>query len=193
MSSPTAQGSPDPEDAGRRRRRATGARDDTTAAHFDRRLLERTAAARWTLLVSIAAGLAGTLLLLAQMTLLAAVIAGAAEGRLRQVPATMLAAVVAIVAARAGLARVVEVSGRRRATRVLSAMRAELVGRHLRRGAAAAGGGSAELARERSRGSTASRPTSPAICPRWSWRSWSRWPCCAGAPPWTSPRPWSWP
>ena len=60
---------------------------------------------RWTLLVSIAAGLAGTLLLLAQMTLLAAVIAGAAEGRLRQVPATMLAAVVAIVAARAGSPR----------------------------------------------------------------------------------------
>jgi hypothetical protein len=72
---------------------------------FDRRLPERTAAARWTLLVSIAAGLAGTLLLLAQMTLLAAVIAGAAEGRLRQVPATMLAAVVAIVAARAGSPR----------------------------------------------------------------------------------------
>ena len=42
----------------------------------------RTAVARWTLLISVAAGLAGTLLLLAQMTLLAAVIAGAAEGRL---------------------------------------------------------------------------------------------------------------
>jgi thiol reductant ABC exporter CydD subunit len=114
---------------------------------FDRRLLERTAAARWTLLVNIAAGLAGTLLLLAQMTLLAAVIAGAAEGRLRQVPATVLAAVVAIVVARAGLAQVVEVSGRRTATRVLSTMRAELVGRRLGRGAGAAGGGgSAELA-----------------------------------------------
>jgi thiol reductant ABC exporter CydD subunit len=114
---------------------------------FDRRLLERTAAARWTLLVSIAAGLAGTLLLLAQMTLLAAVIAGAAEGRLRQVPAAMLAAVVAIVAVRAGLAQVVEVSGRRTATRVMSTMRAELVEGRLRRGLGAAGGGdSAELA-----------------------------------------------
>ena len=112
---------------------------------FDRRLLERTAAARWTLLVSIAAGLAGTLLLLSQMTLLAAVIAGAAEGRLRQVPATVLAAVVAIVAARAGLAQVVEVSGRRTATRVMSTLRAELVLRRLRRGAGAAGD-SAELA-----------------------------------------------
>jgi thiol reductant ABC exporter CydD subunit len=113
---------------------------------FDRRLLERTAAARWTLLVSSAAGLAGTLLLLAQMTLLAAVIAGAAEGRLQRVPATMLAAVVAIVAVRAGLAQVVEVSGRRTATRVMSAMRAELVERRLGGGAGAAGGGSAELA-----------------------------------------------
>ena len=113
---------------------------------FDRRLLERTAAARWTLLVNIAAGLAGTLLLLAQMTLLAAVIAGAAEGRLRQVPATVLAAVVAIVVARAGLAQVVELSGRRTATRVLSALRAELVERRLRGGGAAGGPGSAELA-----------------------------------------------
>jgi thiol reductant ABC exporter CydD subunit len=113
---------------------------------FDRRLLERTAAARWTLLVSIAAGLAGTLLLLAQMTLLAAVIAGAAEGRLRQVPATVLAAVVTIVAARAGLAQVVELSGRRTATRVMSALRAELVERRLRGGGAAGGPGSAELA-----------------------------------------------
>jgi hypothetical protein len=45
---------------------------------FDRRLLARTAVARWTLLVNVAAGLAGTLLLLAQMTLLASVIADAA-------------------------------------------------------------------------------------------------------------------
>ena len=56
---------------------------------FDRRLLGRTAVARWTLLISVAAGLAGTLLLLAQMTLLAAVIAGAAEGRLDRVPAAV--------------------------------------------------------------------------------------------------------
>src|SRR5512132_2171827 len=74
---------------------------------FDRRLLERTAAARWTLLVNVGAGLAGALLLLAQMTLLAAVIAGAAESRLDQVPAALLAAVVAIAAARAGLVQVI--------------------------------------------------------------------------------------
>ena len=53
---------------------------------FDRRLLGRVEAARWTLAVCVTAGLVAALLLLAQMTLLAAVIAGAAEGRLGQRP-----------------------------------------------------------------------------------------------------------
>jgi thiol reductant ABC exporter CydD subunit len=101
---------------------------------FDQRLLGRVAVARWALAGDVAAGLTGTLLLLAQATLLAAVIAGAAEGRLRQVPAAEAAALVAIVLARAGLAQAVEVCGRRAATRVMSALRAELVGRCLRHG-----------------------------------------------------------
>jgi thiol reductant ABC exporter CydD subunit len=114
---------------------------------FDRRLLGRVAATRWTLAACVAAGLAGALLLLAQMTLLAAVIAGAAEGRLDQVPAVAVVALVAIVAARAGLAQLVELSGRRTATRVMSALRAELVERRLRPVAAGPGrGDSAELA-----------------------------------------------
>jgi len=114
---------------------------------FDRRLVGRVAVARRTLAVCVAAGLAGALLLLAQMTLLAAVIAGAAEGRLGQVPAAAAAALVAIVAARAGLAHAVELSGRRTAARVMSALRVELVERRLRPGAAEPGrGGSAELA-----------------------------------------------
>jgi len=114
---------------------------------FDRRLLGRVRVARRTLAVCVAAGLAAALLLLAQMTLLAAVIAGAAEGRLDQVPALAVVALVAIVAARAGLAQLVELSGRRTATRVMSALRAELVERRLRPGAAAPGrGDSAQLA-----------------------------------------------
>jgi len=103
--------------------------------------------ARRTLAVCVAAGLAAALLLLAQMTLLAAVIAGAAEGRLDQVPALAVVALVAIVAARAGLAQLVELSGRRTATRVMSALRVELVERRLRPEAAAPGrGDSAQLA-----------------------------------------------
>ena len=95
----------------------------------------------------MAAGLIGTLLLLAQVTLLAAVIAGAAESRLREVPATQAVALVAIILARAGLAQVVERSGRRVATRVMSALRAELVERRLRPGAGDQRSiGSAELA-----------------------------------------------
>jgi ATP-binding cassette subfamily C protein CydD len=114
---------------------------------FDQRLVGRVAVARRTLAVCVAAGLVAALLLLAQMTLLAAVIAGAAEGRLGRVPAAAAVALVAIVAARAGLAHAVELSGRRTATRVMSALRAELVDRRLRPGAAELGrGGSAELA-----------------------------------------------
>ncbi|HEV8372047.1 MAG TPA: thiol reductant ABC exporter subunit CydD [Actinomycetota bacterium] len=114
---------------------------------FDRRLLGRVAVARWALAADVAAGLTGTLLLLAQVTLLAAVIAGAAEGGLRQVPATQVAALVAIILARAGLAQVVEVSGRRAATKVMSALRAALVERCLRPGGAQLRHtGSAELA-----------------------------------------------
>ena len=103
---------------------------------FDRRLLRRVAVARWALAADLAAGLTGTLLLLAEVTLLAAVIAGAAESRLQRVPTTQVAALVAIVLARAGLVQVVELSGRRAATRVMSALRAELVERSLRPGAA---------------------------------------------------------
>jgi ATP-binding cassette, subfamily C, bacterial CydD len=113
---------------------------------FDRRLVGRVAVARRSLAVCVAAGLAAALLLLAQMTLLAAVIAGAAEGRLDQIPAAVAVALVAIVVVRAGLAHAVELSGRRTATRVMSALRAELVGRRLRPGAGEHRGDSAELA-----------------------------------------------
>jgi len=103
---------------------------------FDKRLLGRVAVARWALAADLAAGLTGTLLLLAQVTLLAAVIAGAAESRLQRVPTTQAVVLVAIVLARAGLVQVVELSGRRAATKVMSALRVELVERSLRPGAA---------------------------------------------------------
>jgi ATP-binding cassette, subfamily C, bacterial CydD len=101
---------------------------------LDPRLLGRVAVARWALAIDVAAALTGTLLLLAQATLLAAAIAAAAEGRLRQMPAAAAAALAAIVLARAGLVQVVELSGRRAATKAMSALRAELVGRCLRPG-----------------------------------------------------------
>jgi thiol reductant ABC exporter CydD subunit len=113
---------------------------------FDRRLLGRLSAARWALAADVGAGLAGTLLLLAQAALLAAVLAGAAAARLRQVPTGPLVALLAVVLARAGLAHLVEVSGRRAATSVLSRLRADLVRRFLRPGATSPPGGSAALA-----------------------------------------------
>jgi ATP-binding cassette, subfamily C, bacterial CydD len=114
---------------------------------FDRRLLGRVGVARPALAVNLAAGLTGALLLLAQMTLLAGILADAAQGRLRQVPGGLALALAAVVIARAGLAYVVELSGRRTAAKVMSALRNELVGRRLSRGSAGLGeGDSAELA-----------------------------------------------
>jgi ATP-binding cassette, subfamily C, bacterial CydD len=114
---------------------------------FDRRLLGRLSAARWALGADLAAGLLGTLLLLAQVTLLAAILAQAAQSRLREVPTGGVVALVVIIVARSGLAHVVEVSGRRAATRVMSALRADLVRQRLRPGAAdQRDGGGAELA-----------------------------------------------
>jgi len=114
---------------------------------FDQRLLGRVAVARWTLAVNVTAGLTGTLLLLAQMTLLAGVIADAAQGRLRQVPPALAMTLATVIMARAGLAYVVELSGRRTAAKVMSALRAELVQRRLSSGAVdLAGTDSAELA-----------------------------------------------
>jgi ATP-binding cassette, subfamily C, bacterial CydD len=114
---------------------------------FDRRLLGRVAVARRTLAVNLAAGLTGALLLLAQMTLLAGIVADAAQGRLRQVPAGLALALAAVIVARSGLAYVVELSGRRTAAKVMSALRAELVGHRLATGAAGLGrSDSAELA-----------------------------------------------
>jgi ATP-binding cassette, subfamily C, bacterial CydD len=113
---------------------------------FDRRLLRR-AAARWALAADVAAGLLGTILLLTQVTVLAEVIAAAVQDGLGQVQGSRLAVLAAIVLARAALARVVEVSGRKAATRVMSALRADLVGQRLRPRAGDLGGiGGAELA-----------------------------------------------
>ncbi|HEX8863876.1 MAG TPA: ABC transporter transmembrane domain-containing protein, partial [Actinomycetes bacterium] len=113
---------------------------------FDRRLLGRLSAARWALTADVAAGLAGTLLLLAQASLLAAVLAGAAAARFHRVPTAELVALLVVVLARAGLVHLVEVSGRRAATSVLSRLRADLVRRFLRPGTTGPRGGSAALA-----------------------------------------------
>ena len=162
---------------------------------FDRRLLGRVAVARWALAVNLAAGLTGALLLLAQMTLLAGIVADAAQGRLRQVPAGLALALAAVIMARAGLAYVVELSGRRTAARVMSALRAELVGAPPVRWWRGRPGDAATAPSSRpapSRVSTASRPTSPATCPRSSWRARCPWPSCSGVPSSTCGRPWSW-
>lgn len=114
---------------------------------FDRRLLGRAAGVRWVLAVDVAAALTTTLLLLAQVSLIATIVADVVAGRGTGVAAPLAAALVAVVLGRAGLAQVVEVSGRAAANRVMSALRTELVTRRLRHGGADLDGiGSGELA-----------------------------------------------
>ncbi|MCC7077408.1 MAG: thiol reductant ABC exporter subunit CydD [Acidimicrobiia bacterium] len=98
---------------------------------FDRRLLRRVRAVRRVLAVDIAAGLAGTVLLLAQATLLATAVSVVVEPRGHAV-AGLLATLAAVVVIRAGLAWTVEVSGRRAATTVMSELRRDLVALRLR-------------------------------------------------------------
>ena len=101
---------------------------------FDPRLLARARSVQWVLAADAAAGLAATLLLLLQVVLVAGVVADAAQGRISSAPTGVLVALAAVIAARAGLAQVVETSGRRAATTVMSGLRAELVEHELRGG-----------------------------------------------------------
>jgi ATP-binding cassette subfamily C protein CydD len=118
-----------------------------TLRPFDRRLLGRAAGVRWVLATDVAAALTATLLLLAQVTLIATIVADVVAGTDVGVATPMIAALVAVVLGRAGLAQVVEVSGRSAANRIMSALRIELATRRLRHGGADLDGiGSAELA-----------------------------------------------
>lgn len=101
---------------------------------FDPRLLARARSVQWVLAADAAAGLAATLLLLLQVVLVAGVVADAAQGRIGSVSTGVLVALAAVIAGRAALAQVVETSGRRAATTVMSGLRAELVHHHLRGG-----------------------------------------------------------
>jgi thiol reductant ABC exporter CydD subunit len=104
----------------------------TRVRPFDPRLVRRAAAARRLFAVDVAAGVAGALLLLAQMAAIAAVVAGVVAGDpVRPGP---VAVIVAAVLGRGAMAWVVEVSGRRAAAGVMSSLRRELVAGRLRRG-----------------------------------------------------------
>ncbi len=105
---------------------------------------------RWVFAADAGAGVVSTLLLLGQVSLLAMIIADAATGQLAAISPTAVALLAGIVALRAGLAVVVETTGRRAATTVMSTMRMGLVRRRLRDGGRSVNGdpvaGSVELA-----------------------------------------------
>jgi ATP-binding cassette, subfamily C, bacterial CydD len=107
-----------------------------STALIDRRLLRDAAAARPYLVVTVALGLAGTGLILAQAGLLARVLAGAARGDAAAALAATLTALLVVVAARAAVSYGGEVAALRAAAAVKSQLRRALTARSLRLGPA---------------------------------------------------------
>jgi ATP-binding cassette, subfamily C, bacterial CydD len=107
-----------------------------STALIDRRLLRHAAAARPYLVVTVALGLAGTGLILAQAGLLARMLAGAARGDAAAELAATLTALLVVVAARAAVSYGGEVAALRAAAAVKSQLRRALTARSLRLGPA---------------------------------------------------------
>ena len=107
-----------------------------STALVDPRLLRHAAAARAYLVVTVALGLAGTGLILAQAGLLARALAGAARGDAAAALAATLTALLVVVAARAAVSYGGEVAALRAAATVKSQLRRALTARSLRLGPA---------------------------------------------------------
>jgi ATP-binding cassette, subfamily C, bacterial CydD len=106
----------------------------------DRRLLGYTSGARGYLVVTVAFGLAGTGLILAQAGLLARALAAAARGDVAAALAGTLAALLVVVAARAAVSYAGEVTALRAAATVKSGLRRALTARSLQLGPVWLGG-----------------------------------------------------
>ncbi len=111
-----------------------------TSRGADRRLLRYAGAARAYLVVTVALGLAGTGLILAQAGLLARVLSGAARGDVAATLSGTLAALLVVVAARAAVSYGGEVAALRAAATVKSQLRRALTVRSLQLGPAWLGG-----------------------------------------------------
>ena len=107
-----------------------------STALIDRRLLRHAAAARPYLVITVALGLGGTGLILAQAGLLARALAGAARGDAAAALAATLTALLVVVAARAAVSYGGEVAALRAAAAVKSQLRRALTARSLRLGPA---------------------------------------------------------
>jgi thiol reductant ABC exporter CydD subunit len=113
---------------------------------LDPRLLDRARPARTALAADAALGLVAALLVLAQAVLLARIAARGFDGAALSALTDSVVVLLVVIAARAAVAWAFEVTGRRAAAGVLSALRIELVGARLRRGATLDGVESAEVA-----------------------------------------------
>ena len=119
---------------------ANPARSRTGRGAADRRLLGYTSGARGYLVVTVAFGLAGTGLILAQAGLLARALAAAARGDVAAALAGTLAALLVVVAARAAVSYAGEVTALRAAATVKSGLRRALTARSLQLGPVWLGG-----------------------------------------------------
>ena len=117
-----------------------GVRGGSSRGAADRRLLRYAGAARAYLVVTVALGLAGTGLILAQAGLLARILSGAARGNVAATLSGTLAVLLVVVAARAAVSYGGEVAALRAAATVKSQLRQALTVRSLQLGPAWLGG-----------------------------------------------------
>jgi ATP-binding cassette, subfamily C, bacterial CydD len=106
----------------------------------DRRLLRYATAARGYLIATVALGLVGTLLILAQASLLARLLSTAAHGQVAAALAGSLTALLVVVAGRAAVSYAGEVAALRASATVKSQLRRALMARSLRLGPVWLGG-----------------------------------------------------
>ena len=106
----------------------------------DRRLLRHATAARGYLIATVALGLVGTLLILAQASLLARLLSTAAHGKVAAALAGSFTALLVVVAGRAVVSYAGEVAALRASATVKSQLRRALIARSLRLGPVWLGG-----------------------------------------------------
>jgi ABC-type transport system involved in cytochrome bd biosynthesis fused ATPase/permease subunit len=123
------------------RRAATSSTPSRTGrGPVDRRLLRYATAARGYLIATVALGLVGTLLILAQASLLARLLSTAAHGQVAAALAGSLTALLVVVAGRAAVSYAGEVAALRASATVKSQLRRALIARSLRLGPVWLGG-----------------------------------------------------
>ncbi|GDY54981.1 hypothetical protein SVIO_056040 [Streptomyces violaceusniger] len=158
---------------------------------IDPRLLRYARATRFFLAASVALGLTGAGLVIAQAMLIAEIVVGAFQRGDGVTALTLPLGLLALVAVgRAAVSWLTELAAHKAGAAVKSELRLRLLERAVRLGPSWLDSQrTGVLTTLATRASTRWTTTSRAICPSWGWPWWCRWRCSPGSSPRTgSPR-----